>query len=72
MNADQQARSCRSVQIAIERAGSAEALSQMVGCGLRSIYYWRDGGRTPSAQKAKELAEAVDMQPEDFRPDVFG
>jgi len=72
MNQDQQAQSCRSVQIAIERAGSAKDLAELVGCGIRSVYYWRDGGRTPSAQKAKQMADAVDMEPEDFRPDVFG
>lgn len=72
MNKDQQARSCRSVQIAIERAGGAQAVADLIDCGLRSVYYWRDGGRTIGADKAKQLADAVDMQPEDFRPDVFG
>jgi DNA-binding transcriptional regulator YdaS (Cro superfamily) len=71
MNDDQKKRSCRSVQIAIDRAGSAKKLAKAAGCSFRSVYNWRDGDHVISARRAKDLAEAVDMEPADFRPDLF-
>lgn len=59
------------ISVAIRRAGDAKALSELCGSSYRQVLRWRDGVSVIGAEYALKVADAVDMEPSDFRPDIF-
>lgn len=68
----QKEQSQNAVGLAINRAGSARALSEKVGCSYRQVFRWRDGDQLIGPGYAKKVADVSGLDPADFRPDLFG
>ena len=72
MTDEQKDTSRAAIQFAIRRAGSARALSDEVGCSYRQVFRWRAGEQIIGPEYAAKVAEAVDLERKDLRPDLFG
>lgn len=58
------------IQTAINTAGGAQALAELIAVPAQSVYFWRSGARRVPAEYCPAIERVTGVRCEDLRPDV--